>query len=301
MVGVRSDLRWLVAAVILLAPPTHSAAAEKGVTLVHVHGLSFSPDGKRLFIPSHVGLAIYSEGKWSKAPGPEHDFMGFSATRGALYSSGHPASGSSLRNPFGLLRSKDGGKTWEPLGLTGEADFHIMAVSYASSAVYVLNSVPNSRMRAAGIHFTTDEGKTWQANKSSGLLGKVAALAVHPSKGNVLAAATDAGVFLSVNSGDTFSAAAAGAQALSVCFDLDGVYLWYGGYQGKATLSRMDLRTRKLDPFSIPPMTRDAVAYITQNPVKRREYAIATLARNVYISGDGGKSWKQIAEKGETR
>src|SRR2546423_12977747 len=96
------------------------------VTLVHVHGLSYSADGKRLMIPSHFGLAVYENGKWSKAPGPQHDYMGFSATSKYIYSSGHPAAGSSLVNPFGLLRSQDGGNTWEKLALEGESDFHVM-------------------------------------------------------------------------------------------------------------------------------------------------------------------------------
>src|SRR3981189_2219891 len=106
----RTRLFAVAALIALLAAP---ARAE--VTLVHVHGLAFSADGKRLMIPSHFGLAVYENGKWSKAPGPQHDYMGFSATASHIYSSGHPAPGSGLVNPFGLLRSRDGGKTWDQL------------------------------------------------------------------------------------------------------------------------------------------------------------------------------------------
>ena len=35
------------------------ATAQAEVSLVHVHGLAYSADGKRLMIPSHFGLAIY--------------------------------------------------------------------------------------------------------------------------------------------------------------------------------------------------------------------------------------------------
>ena len=55
-------------------------AQGQSITLHHVHGLAYSGDGKRIMIPSHHGLAIYENGKWSKAPGPQHDYMGFSAT-----------------------------------------------------------------------------------------------------------------------------------------------------------------------------------------------------------------------------
>lgn len=301
MTGRILSRSWPGVAVMLAALGAAPAVAESGVTLVHVHGLSYSADGKRLFIPSHVGLAVYSEGRWSKAPGPEHDFMGFSATQDALYSSGHPASGSSLRNPFGLLKSTDGGKTWEHLGLTGEADFHVMAASHGAQVVYVYAAVPNSRMPQLGIYHTSDDGKTWKPSGGKGLSGKIAALAAHPSRAGVLAAATESGVYVSENHGDSFAAAATGPQATSVAFDLDGAHLWFGGYRNAATLTRMALKTRKGGPIPIPAMTKDAVAYIAQNPVNRRQYAIATFARDVYLSNDAGKTWKQIAARGETR
>ncbi len=106
------------------------ASAASSVTLMHVNGLSFSDDGKQIFMPSHNGVAAYSGGKWSKAAGPEHDYMGFSSTKQFFYSSGHPAPDSGLVNPFGLIKSGDGGRTWQKLGLEGEADFHLLATSY---------------------------------------------------------------------------------------------------------------------------------------------------------------------------
>ena len=121
------------------------ATAQSPVMLVHVHGLAYSADGERLMIPSHHGLAVYENGKWSKAPGPQHDYMGFAATANYIYSSGHPAPGAGLVNPFGLLRSRDGAKTWDQLGLEGESDFHLLATGWNTNAVYVWNSSANSR------------------------------------------------------------------------------------------------------------------------------------------------------------
>ena len=73
--GRSSPLRLGVAA-LLSALGSVPVAADSGLALVHVDGLSYSADGKRLLVPGHVRLALYSEGCWSKAPGPEHDLMG---------------------------------------------------------------------------------------------------------------------------------------------------------------------------------------------------------------------------------
>jgi hypothetical protein len=161
--------------------------------LHHVHGLAYSGDGKRLMIPSHHGLAIYENGKWSKAPGPEHDYMGFVATAKNLYSSGHPAPRSGLVNPFGLIRSRDGGRTWDKLGLEGETDFHLLAAGWNTNAIYVWNPEPSSRLKSPGLHFTLNDGFTWTRPAASGLAGKPQALAVHPDEPKVVAVATAQG------------------------------------------------------------------------------------------------------------
>jgi hypothetical protein len=53
--------------------------------------------------------------------------------------------------------------------------------------------------------------------------------------------------------------------------------------------------------LTLPPLTDDAVAYIAQNPARRREYAIATFERSVYLSKDGGNTWSQIAARGSAK
>src|SRR3989440_11051776 len=213
---------WTYGVALMLAARTIGTAhAQDSVTLMHVHGLSYSADGKRLMIPSHHGVAVYENGKWSKAPGPQHDYMGFSATSKHLYSSGHPAPGSGLVNPFGLIRSRDGGKTWDKLGLEGESDFHLLATSWNTNAIYVWNAAPNSRMQRVGLHSTLNDGLAWKAAAAKGLAGDPFALAVHPEDAAIVAVATSSGVYLSRDYGERFTPLAK-AQALSVLFDLDG-------------------------------------------------------------------------------
>ena len=282
----------LLAGLVALTP------AQAAVTITHVHGLAYSPDGGRLMIPSHHGLAVYTNGKWSKAPGAQHDYMGFAATAKNLYSSGHPAPGSGMVNPFGLIRSRDGGKTWEKLGLEGETDFHLLAASWSTNAVYVWNPAPSSRIRGRGLHYTLNDGFAWKPAQAQGLSGTPHALAVHPADTKTVAVATAKGVFVSRDSGERFQPVAEGVQGLSAFFDLDGKHLWYGTFDGQPRLVRMPLEGGKAVNVELPPLGRDAVAYIAQNPARRDEYAIATFERSVYLSKDKGRTWTQIAARG---
>ncbi len=277
------------------------ASAQSAVTLHHIHGLAYSPDGKQLAIPSHHGLAVFQNGKWSKAPGPQHDYMGFSAKSKNLYSSGHPAQGSGLVNPFGLIRSKDGGKTWQKLGLERETDFHLLATGWNTDAIYVWNPAPSSRMKAPGLHYTLNDGFAWKRASAAGLSGEPRALAVHPDDAGTVAIATSAGLYLSRDSGERFARVAAAGEGLSALFDLKGKHLWYGAFDGRPRLTRVPLSGGNPVQIALPPLKDDAVAYIAQNPAHRLEYAIATFERSVYISKDAGQSWSQIADRGAAK
>jgi photosystem II stability/assembly factor-like uncharacterized protein len=280
-----------------------TAARADAVTLTHVHGLSYSADGKLLMVPSHHGLAVYADGRWTKAAGPAHDYMGFSATRTALYSSGHPAPDSGLINPFGLIKSVDGGKTWQKLGLEGESDFHTLATGYETNAVYVFNHEPNSRMSAAGIHFTLNDGLRWQRAEARGLRDVPNALAVHPRDPKIVAAGTNDGLYLSTDAAASFQQVVGGTRVLAQTFDLDGEYLWLSFHSVKAaSLARISLKAgAKPETRPLPALTEDAVAYIAQNPARREEMAIATFKKSVFVSVDAGKTWKQIAREGTGR
>lgn len=266
--------------------------------LHHVHGLAFSADGAQIVIPSHVGLAVYRDGKWSKAPGPTHDYMGFSVTQGAIYSSGHPAPGSPLRNPFGLIKSTDGGRTWQQHGLAGEADFHAMAAGWRSSTVYVVNAEPNSRMSRHGLHYTKDDGKTWIRCEAKGITSDILSLAAHPTDSATVAVGTlRGGLMLSRDFGNSFRALGATQPVTAVVFERDGKRLLYAEY-GNPDLLRRTLGRDTNERLKLPALGKDFVAFIAQNPANPSEIAIATRNRSVFVSKDAGGSWKQIAREG---
>lgn len=275
------------------------AQASGGLTLKHIHGLSFSADGARLIIPRHDGLAVYNrETGWSLASGPQHDYMGFTATRDALYSSGHPAAGSPLQNPLGLIKSTDGGQTWHSLGLTGEADFHLLAASYQTKAIYVFSPDTNSRMPQPGLYYTTDDGQHWQRAQASGLRGRMHSLAAHPTQAQVVFVGTTDGLFGSRDHGEHFRPLLRGTQVLALAFTLGGDHLWVSSFDSAPALKRLAWQSGQTEGLSLPRLDDDAVSYMAQNPAAPHSWAMATFKRDVYVSSDNGKTWTQIAKRG---
>ncbi|NUT74110.1 glycosyl hydrolase [Pseudomonas sp. C1C7] len=293
-------LRRAVSIGLLIGLTQLTADAATMVTLKHVHGLAFSQDGQQLSIPSHGGLALYRDGRWSKAPEAEGDYTGFSAGRQAIYSSGHPASGSGLVNTFGLIKSSDGGSTWQQLGLQGESDFHLLASGFDNGVLYVYNTHPNSKMTLTGLYYSLNDGATWQHAVAQGMGAAPYALAAHPTDSATVAVATSSGLFLSSDAGEHFQSVFQNVQVLGVSFSIDGKSLWFGSYDKVPQLSILDLNTHEIRALALPHLNQDAIAYLVQSPTNAQEWAMATLKHDVYLSPDEGKTWKAIAQAGQT-
>lgn len=122
--------------------------------LDHVHAAVYV-DG-RLLIGTHTGVALIdpATGEVSKPGASRDDFMGLAGSADLLVASGHPGAGSTLPDPLGLIRSTDAGLTWETVSLTGEIDFHALAMDgdkVAGSAT------------AGQILYSEDGGESWTA------------------------------------------------------------------------------------------------------------------------------------------
>ena len=221
--------------------------------------------------------------------------MGYAPTDSGFYSSGHPGAAGDEVNPLGLVKSTDGGKTLARLGFEGESDFHLMGVGYTNHTIYVLNPTPNSKL-SVGLHYSLDDGKTWQKSAAHGLISQPVQIAVHPTQANVVAAATEGGLLLSADHGDTFERIGPAQPVTAASFSTQGDTLFFGA----TTLSRYDLATKQITPLQTPAVPpQDAVSYIAVNPVRAEELAIATVGLNIYLSSDGSKSWQQIARDGK--
>lgn len=266
----------------------------------HGHGLSFSSDGRALLAPSHDGLAVYENGEWRMANGPIGGFSGFSVAARAIYSSGHVQPGVAAAASAGLIHSSDGGRTWQPLALAGQADFRLLAAGYRANVVYVLNSKPHALMTEPGIYATRDEGKSWRRAAARSLDGEIHGLAAHPLEPGTLAVATGRGLFISRDAGDSFQRLEGREPATAVAFDFDGKRIRYArALSNEVVESGLDGRGRRT--LRLPPLGGDYVTCLAQSPKDTSVLAFATRRRDVYLTSDAGRSWRQIAEQGSPR
>lgn len=287
-----------------IATPTAVGASVEGaeptaeqwdVEIAQLRGLGFSADGRQLFVVANDGLRIVADGVWSVPDLPKHDYLGYSATDDGFYSSGYPDPTTNLTAPFGLVKSADGGKTLTNLGFDGESAFNLLGVGYQNHAIYIFNGVPNSRL-TLGAHYSLDDGQTWQESRLLGIASRPARIAVHPTEPNIVALATEGGLFLSSDYGDNFELINENGPAIAADFDPSGALLFFG----YSDLSAYDLANKKVLPLGAPTISsEDAIAYIAVNPTKIEEVALATFLGDLHLSQDGGQTWQQILKEGK--
>lgn len=94
----------------------------------HIHGLGVDPADDTLYVATHFGLFhVDDSGESTRVADRWQDTMGFTVVGpGHFLGSGHPDLREDLPPHLGLIESTDAGKTWNPLALQGEADFHIL-------------------------------------------------------------------------------------------------------------------------------------------------------------------------------
>ncbi|OMH31795.1 c-type cytochrome [Motiliproteus sp. MSK22-1] len=169
--------------------------AEPIENIGHIHNLTFAGENQQtLILGAHIGLFSYEQNSAKQISKESFDVMGLSRepVSGALYASGHPAKGGNL----GLLRSDDEGKTFRSIskGINGPVDFHQLAVSSVDpKIVYGVHD---------GLQVSADGGINWK--EGGKLPPKLLQLAASDIKPNKLFAASEQGLFVSDNNGDSW-------------------------------------------------------------------------------------------------
>jgi hypothetical protein len=128
---------------------------------VHVHGLGLNPSDGALFIATHTGLfrAGPEEDEATRVGDRYQDTMGFTVVGPDRFlGSGHPDGRDRLPPFLGLIRSRDAGRSWEPISLLGKRDFH--ALEAAGRRVYGYGSDFESHEQALLV--SDDRGRSWE-------------------------------------------------------------------------------------------------------------------------------------------
>jgi hypothetical protein len=165
--------------------------------LSHVHGLGINPADGELYAATHTGLFRLAIGRQPERVGEHMDLMGF--TVGGpdhLLASGHPSPADVREGRWpphlGLIRSLDGGRTWESVALLGAADFHGLA--FVHGLVFGWDSTTGRLLVSA-------DQETWEERSRLALFD----LTVSPADPHVLLAATADGLLRSADGGKSWS------------------------------------------------------------------------------------------------
>lgn len=119
----------------------------------HVHGLGVNPADGRLYVASHMGVFEQTDSGFERIADRWQDTMGFTvAGPDHFLGSGHPDLREDKPAHLGLVESTDAAKTWEPLSLEGEADFHVLEL--AGDRLYGYDSTSQTLM-------VTEDRTTW--------------------------------------------------------------------------------------------------------------------------------------------
>jgi photosystem II stability/assembly factor-like uncharacterized protein len=277
---------------------------DKAESFMHIHGLSYDPqEPYDLYMSTHEGLInINSDGGFYYIGEDKHrhDLMGFTfQNEGTMISSGHPSESSTLKNPLGVVISKDQGETWEPIALHGMVDFHVFEVNEGDSSV--MYGV-NSHGPHAGFYRSQDGGNEWDKLNTSGLpedLQAVYALVSNPANPQVLLAGTGNGIYASQDGGDTWNIKSdkqSFISAQTVPQDPQKIIAYVLGNDEGLMISEDFGETWTSLNLK---MEEDVVFHIAIQPNQEGVYTVGTQKANVFQTKDGGANWIKIAEAGK--
>ena len=149
----RLVVKVLVFAVVVMLGFSNNAKAETLNSVSHIHHVKVIEN--KVLVLTHEGLfELVGENDMKLVGKDRIDVMGFTSLGKVLVASGHPAIGSKMPNPIGLVKSLDGGLTWKAISLVGKVDFHFL--EGAGSDLYGADSQTGKFMHSA------DSGQTWR-------------------------------------------------------------------------------------------------------------------------------------------
>ena len=267
------------ASVVYAAP---DSSYEALISKTHMHGIAVHPvDPSRFYLATHHGFYLVAgDGKVTQMSDNQNDYMGFTphpSNASVFFASGHPSTGGNT----GFLQSTDQGRSWKRLsnGAGGPVDFHQMDVSQVNPDLIF------GVFR--GLQVSEDGGQSWQ------IVAKTPAnlydLAASPNDADTLYAATQQGLLISTDRGQSWSPAHMNQSPASmVQASADGsVYAFVAG---------LGLIRNSDDSMTWTSLNNDFGNRYLLHLAVNADYPdiIYTISntKEVLHSGDGGRSWK---------
>jgi phosphoribosyl-AMP cyclohydrolase len=276
------------------------------VSIEHIHGVGYAHNDGSIYFASHDGLKIFNNNTWYTTKKENNDYMGYTPVNEGFYTSGHPGKDGTLPDPFGVVKSLDGGKTLLSLDLLQVSDFHIMDVGYFNNDIFVYNTHQNPKMDI-GLFYSKDDTKTWTKAKLSGVPQEVSqpadhpsfTLSVHPKEEGRVAFGTSEGLYESKDYGNTFTKAINESfQITATKYTESGILMgiWNGGPQLVKWTNE-----GQFEQFNIPKFVeQDAIMMISYNPKSEGEIVLVSYKGNIYLTKNSGKEWQTIVQNGKS-
>ena len=296
------EARWIaLAAVLLLLPAALLAYASGGqgdddgvdshevahrdegdaldiaaLGMEHVHGLGVNPADGQLYAATHFGVFAVADARGCAVVGNAQDTMGFTVAGPDWFlGSGHPDFSEDDEPLLGLIESTDAGRTWEPLSLRGEADFHALRVAHDVTWGYDSTS---------GTLMSTADRQDWQALSRLPLRD----FAVSPADPDVLVATAERGPVRSSDGGRTWQPVAGAPALVVLVWPRDDVL--YGADRAGAVHLSTDggLTWVRQGDAGGPPEA------ITATDAEPSEVHVAVAGRGIVSSSDGGRAFRDL-------
>jgi photosystem II stability/assembly factor-like uncharacterized protein len=197
------------------SPPASTPAPEGSLANAFIASIAVDPGGGRVFLGTGLGLVrvdadgggqrrVVGELRTPDGSGQvSSNLVARFRAPGELIASGHPEGAGSLPENLGLMRSTDGGRTWESVSELGETDYHLLQVSG--------DRVAGVLAEASEVRVSRDGGRSFETRTPPAVPEDVAFDARDPAR---MVVTTEQGLYTSRDEGRSWRQrdATAGSQ-----------------------------------------------------------------------------------------